>query len=74
MPTLYRFRNWRITMYFDDHGLPHFHIVCNGQEVVVLIETLQVLEGEIDKHALVEGLAWAAANQPLLRKTWVDFH
>jgi hypothetical protein len=54
--------------------LPHFHIVCNGLEVVVLIETLQVLEGEIDKRALVEGLAWAAANQPLLRKTWADFH
>lgn len=74
MPALYRYRNWRITMYFDDHGLPHFHIVCNGREVVVLIDTLQVLEGDIDKRALVEGLAWAAEHQPLLRQTWADFH
>jgi len=61
-------------MYFDDHGLQHFHIVCNGREVVVLIDSLQVLEGDIDKRALVEGLAWAVEHQPLLRQTWADFH
>jgi hypothetical protein len=74
MPTLYRYRNWRIAMHFDDHGLPHFHIICNGEEVVVLIDTLQVLEGDVDKRALIEGLDWAGDILSLLHKSWVYFN
>ena len=44
MPTISMFRGIKITMYWADHMPPHFHAFYGGNEVLVSIEELEVLE------------------------------
>ena len=47
MPELCRFYGIVIRMYFDDHLPAHFHAVYGGDEAVIGIETLAVLNGRL---------------------------
>ena len=69
MPTLRRFATCKIAIYADDHHPPHFHIEGRGFRAIVEIETLIVRAGEIRNAA--DAMAWASANQPLLRMEWL---
>jgi hypothetical protein len=74
MPTVKRFSRCRITMYLKDHAPPHFHIITNAEEsVVLIIETLQVLAGEADARDIAEALEWAADNRETLRRLWQEY-
>lgn len=46
MPRLSEFRGIVISMYYKDHGLPHFHAVYAGEDVSIAIDTLEVLEAQ----------------------------
>jgi len=61
MPTIKRFRTFNICMYFDDHGVPHFHIVSADENASVAIDTLEVLAGSVNKARLKEAKAWASS-------------
>ncbi len=69
MPTLRRFATCKVAIYADDHNPPHFHIEGRGFRAVVEIETLIVRAGDIRNAA--DAMAWASANQPLLRMAWL---
>ena len=56
--------NWR------DHLPPHFHASYGGQEVIVSIEELEVLEGSMPSKQLKMLLGWAAFHQEELRENW----
>lgn len=74
MPTIKRFRRYRIEMYFGDHGIPHFHVITNDDErASVIIETLEIQAGEADARDVREALDWAADNKPLLNRKWNEF-
>jgi len=60
-------------MYFDDHGLPHFHIVSADENASVAIDTLELLSGSVSKAKLKEAKAWAADNKQLLQHKWEEF-
>jgi len=45
LPELCRFYGIVIRMYFDDHGPPHVHALYRGDEALVGIETLAILQG-----------------------------
>lgn len=74
MPTIKNFGGYRVTMYFEDHNPPHFHIVSLAQEAVIEIATLTVMAGTKAPARLRAALAWAATNRALLMRWWVELH
>ncbi len=58
MPRVSEFYGIAIYMYFRDHGVPHFHAVYAGQEAVLSIRGLRVLEGRLPQRALALVRAW----------------
>jgi hypothetical protein len=76
MPEITRFLGIIITMYFDEHNPPHFHVRYNEYRASVEIKTLNVMNGHIP--AKVRGLIeeWAEPNRSELLKMWEtrDFH
>ena len=76
MPEISRFLGIIISMYFDDHNPPHFHIRYNDYRAVMDIRTLNVLQGDLP--AKVRGLVeeWAEEHLDELLEMWDshDFH
>ena len=52
MPTISEFFGIVIRMYYDDHPPPHFHAHYGEFDALIVIETLEVLSGEIPGRAL----------------------
>lgn len=70
MPTISMFRGIKITMYWKDHMPPHFHAVYGGNEVIVSIKDLEVLDGTLPNKQLKMLLGWAAFHQEELMENW----
>ncbi len=70
MPTISMFRGIKITMYWADHMPPHFHATYGGEEVLISITDLEVLEGEMPGKQLKMVLGWAAFRQEQLMENW----
>ena len=70
MPELCRFYGIVIRMYLRDHGPPHFHASYAGDEMVVGIDTLSVLEGRLLPRARGLVIEWASIHQAELREAW----
>ena len=49
---------------------PHFHAFYGGDEVLVSIEELEVLEGKLPSKQLKMLIGWAAYHQEELRENW----
>ena len=54
MPEICRFLGIVISMYFDEHNPPHFHVRYNEYRAVLGIRDLNVLDGRLP--AKVRGL------------------
>lgn len=76
MPEICRFLGIVITMYFDEHNPPHFHVRYNEYRASMEIQTLNVIAGTIP--ARVRGLVeeWAELHRVELLEMWEshDFH
>jgi len=76
MPEISRFLGIIITMYFDEHNPPHFHIRYNEYRASMSIKKLNIISGSLP--AKVRGLAeeWAELHHDELLKMWdtKDFH
>jgi len=76
VPEICRFLGIVITMYFDEHNPPHFHVRYNEYRASVEIRTLNVMVGAIP--AKVRGLVeeWAELHQQELLQMWEsqEFH
>lgn len=57
-------------MYWTDHMPPHFHAFYGGDEILVSINELEVLEGEFPGKQLKMVLGWAAIRQDQLMDNW----
>jgi hypothetical protein len=62
MPTISWFYGIAIRMYVRDHPPPHFHAVYAEYEANILIESGEVLEGELPKSAARLVKDWALAH------------
>lgn len=71
MPTICRFRGIKITINYHEHQPPHFHAVYGGEEVVVSIKEIEVIEGSIPSKQLKMLLGWAAFHQDELMENWL---
>jgi len=76
MPEICRFLGIVISMYFNEHNPPHFHVRYNDYRAVMDIRTLNVLDGMLP--ARVRGLVeeWAELHRNELLVMWdsKDFH
>ena len=76
MPEISRFLGIIITMYFDEHNPPHFHVRYNEHRASVDIKTLNISAGSLP--ARVRGLivAWAELHGDELLTMWEtkEFH
>ncbi len=71
MPTVSMFRGIKVSLYWRDHLPPHFHATYAGQEVIVSIEELEVIQGEMPSRQLKMLIGWAAFHQEELRENWL---
>jgi hypothetical protein len=55
MPTIRTFGRVKITMYYGDHGVPHFHVIAPDFKVSIAIETLEVLAGTARPRQISRG-------------------
>ena len=75
MPTIQRLPSCKICIYAADHMPPHFHVLArDGSEALVVIATLQVLQGNAGKQAMQQAMEWAQANQALLQAAWKEYN
>jgi hypothetical protein len=76
MPEICRFLGIVISMYFDEHNPPHFHVRYNEYRAVFDIRNFNLLDGHLP--ARVRGLIeeWAEQHQQELLLMWEekDFH
>ena len=70
MPEISRFLGIIITMYYNDHPPPHFHVRYNQQKAIIDIETLSILEGKLSPRILGLVIEWAALHQTELMQNW----
>ena len=70
MPTICSFRGIKTYINYSEHNPPHFHAKYGGQEVTILINEIEVLEGEIPSRQLKMLIGWAALHQEELLENW----
>ncbi|MGB3513024.1 MAG: DUF4160 domain-containing protein [Microcoleaceae cyanobacterium] len=70
MPEISRFLGIIITMYYNDHPPPHFHVRYNQQKALIDIENLSILEGRLTPRILGLVIEWAAIHQRELLENW----
>lgn len=70
MPEISRFFGIVITMYWDEHNPPHFHVKYGGETATIDIKTLKVIKGELSRRALELVLDWAELHQEQLMADW----
>ena len=70
MPEISRFLGIIITMYYNDHPPPHFHVRYNQQKALIDIETLSLIEGQLSPRILGLVIEWAALHQAELMTNW----
>ena len=70
MPTICAFRGIKIYINWREHQPPHFHATYAGQEVLVSIQDLEAIEGELPNKQQKMLLGWAALHQDELLENW----
>lgn len=70
MPEISRFLGIVITMYFNDHEPPHFHVRYAEFRAVVSIEALRLLAGDLPPRVLGLVAEWAQLHRSELAANW----
>ncbi len=70
MPEISRFFGIVITMYYNDHPPPHFHVRYGQQKAIVDIQTLSILEGKLSSRVFGLVREWAEMRQAELLANW----
>jgi hypothetical protein len=70
MPRLSEFFGIIVSMYFNDHVPPHFHVTYAEHRAKVDIETLEVMSGELPRRVFSLVVEWAVLHRDELRANW----
>lgn len=70
MPTISAFYGILIQMFWNDHAPPHFHALYADTEVLINIQTLEVMQGSMPRRALALVLEWAQEHRAELVEDW----
>ena len=70
MPEISRFLGIIITMYYNNHPPPHFHVRYNQQKAIIDIQNLSILVGKLTPRVFGLVIEWAAIHQAELLANW----
>ena len=70
MPTLSLFYGIKITMNWDEHNPPHFHVEYAEHEASILIQDCIVYNGYLPNRQLKLVLAWCEIHKDELMQNW----
>lgn len=70
MPVIARFYGILVKMYFNEHGVPHFHAIYGEFNGVFDIQTLDMIEGDLPPRARKLVKDWAKKYRSELAKMW----
>lgn len=70
MSTISRFFGIIISMYWDEHNPPHFHVRYGDFKCSIGITDITVIAGELPKKQERLVLAWAEIHQKELLQNW----
>lgn len=70
MPRISAFYGMVITMHWDDHPPPHFHVRFGEYRATISIQTADMIEGDLPARALKLVREWAGIHQHELRENW----
>jgi hypothetical protein len=70
MPRISQFYGVIIFMDYNDHLPPHFHAEYAEHEAIYIIDTLDILRGELPRRAHSMVVEWALAHRAELRDNW----
>jgi hypothetical protein len=70
MPVIARFYGIIIKMFYNEHGVPHFHAVYGEYNAVYEIKTLKMIEGDLPLRAQRLVREWGEENKEELSKMW----
>ena len=70
MPRISEFFGIVIYMYYNDHGVAHFHAEYGEAEAVYVIDTLDVIRGSLPRRANAMVVEWASEHRDELRANW----
>lgn len=59
-----------ITMYYNDHPPPHFHVRYNKQKAIIDLNNLSILQGKLSPRVLGLVVEWATLHQAELIENW----
>lgn len=69
MPEVSRFLGIVISMYYREHGAPHFHAHYGDQQATVEMES-GAIQGNLPTRALRHVREWAHLHRPELLANW----
>jgi hypothetical protein len=70
MPEICRFFGIIISLNYNDHAPPHFHVRYGDQKALIAIDPLLVLEGRLSPRTFGLVMEWAALHQTELIDNW----
>jgi hypothetical protein len=70
VPRISEFYGIVISMYYREHGVPHFHATYAGETVVVSIQSGDVIAGGVPARALRLIREWTELHRDELRLNW----
>jgi len=70
MPEISLFYGIRVTMYWDEHDPPHFHVEYAEYKAVVDIQKALIIKGSLPGKQLKLVLAWCEIHKDELMQNW----
>jgi hypothetical protein len=70
VPEISRFFGVLVTMYYNDHPPPHFHVRYGKKKALVSIENAAILEGAVPARVLGLAVEWATLHKAELEENW----
>jgi len=70
MPQVSRFFGIVISMFYDEHNPPHFHVYYGEHTAEIGINDLNVLVGKLPSRVLGLVIEWASMHQAELLENW----
>ena len=70
MPIISIFLGIKVTINWNDHMPPHFHVEYNDNEAIINIKEISVVKGSLPKRQLKLVLAWAELHKDELMQDW----
>ena len=70
MPEISRFLGIVISIYYNEHNPPHFHAEYQGEDVVIAIETGEILRGSLPRKEMYFVQAWREMHRDELMANW----